>query len=379
MSLVFEKTDFQPNQPQTHAFVIGVGAYRHLPEGDLYNTKPAPFTMGLGQLTSPPISAKAFTDWLISTHRNLDAPLGSIELLISPAGQYKSPNGNNIPVEAATFSNIADAFDRWVARCDESKQNVALFFFCGHGLDYMTTTLLTEDFGASSGRPWENAIDFTTTYTGMIDCQAETQIFFLDACREANKESLKSEGYKPRPLKTSQKTQFPPRAAPIFKSSLQGGTADAIQEEVSFFTQELIRTLNNFGAEDQVEDFWRVTPESLSKGLMNALRWQDRFCSVEGELQIPNKVIHQIPDPVLCRVKVTCSPPERHQAARLIMTQRLVDLPKVYSRNPSIEPWTEEVESGVYRVEAQFDSGIFPRMENPKFIVFPPERNCPLH
>lgn len=378
MSLVFKNTNLPPAQPQTHALVIGVGAYRHLPGGSLYATQPARFTVGLEQLTSPPISAKAITDWLVSTHKNQEAPLGSVELLLSPEGEYADPNGTTFPIEAATFNNIEAAFDRWVERCDTSKQNVALFYFCGHGLDYTTMTLLTEDFGASSGRPWANTIDFNRTYWGMNDCRAETQCYFLDACRDVPKESLQSNGFEPRALKTSQLISLPPRSALIVKSSLQGGKAYAPSGEVSYFTQELLRTLNGFGADRKVGNVWHVTPESLSEGLVSALGWQDRRCSIGGEIQLPKRVIHQIPDPVKCLVRVTCSPPEQHRAARLVMTNQWINPPRIYSRNPSPEPWTEEVESGVYRVEAQFNSEDYQNMENPVFLVYPPEQTCPL-
>ena len=46
-------------------------------------------------------------------------------------------------------------------RCDRDADNVGLFYFCGHGLESAGQMLLAEDFGVSSNRPWEAAIDFS--------------------------------------------------------------------------------------------------------------------------------------------------------------------------------------------------------------------------
>jgi hypothetical protein len=47
--------------PATHALVIGVGAYPHLIGG----TGRTKYNDGMGQLTSPPISARLFASWLM--------------------------------------------------------------------------------------------------------------------------------------------------------------------------------------------------------------------------------------------------------------------------------------------------------------------------
>jgi hypothetical protein len=51
-------------EPATHAIVVGVGAYPHLNGGTGVLT---PDHDGMGQLSSPPVSAHMFAAWLIES------------------------------------------------------------------------------------------------------------------------------------------------------------------------------------------------------------------------------------------------------------------------------------------------------------------------
>ncbi len=80
--------------PATHAIVIGVGDYPHLlgGSGEMLPRNKCEY---MGQLTSPPHSARKFADWLIQDYTNQqDKPLSSVELLLSDAlsNEYKHPN-----------------------------------------------------------------------------------------------------------------------------------------------------------------------------------------------------------------------------------------------------------------------------------------------
>src|SRR4051812_28921685 len=64
----------------THALVVGVGAYRHMPGG----VGPiATANEGMGQLTSAPLSAREFAKWLATDFRHRTHPLRSLSLLVS--------------------------------------------------------------------------------------------------------------------------------------------------------------------------------------------------------------------------------------------------------------------------------------------------------
>src|SRR5690348_1004793 len=120
--------DDASSQPRTHALLIGVGHYPYLPGGGATTTAT---TLGLGQLASPPISAVRLAHWLINEFNNAQAPLGSVELLVSPAPGGALPPW---PAEGATLANVRAAYKRWLARCDLNPGNLALFYYCGHGV-----------------------------------------------------------------------------------------------------------------------------------------------------------------------------------------------------------------------------------------------------
>ena len=163
-----------------HALIIGVGDYPHLPGGTGTTTQA---DLGLGQVSTPVPSALAVCNWASTEYGNAAAPLGSIELLISARDPYDVPLGG-ISVDRATEANVRDAVQRWLQRADRNPGNIALFYFCGHGVEKDNQYLLLEDYGANQYQPTEASIDLNGFHTGMLSCKAGTQLFFADACRQ---------------------------------------------------------------------------------------------------------------------------------------------------------------------------------------------------
>jgi hypothetical protein len=89
MALIFEKND--DNSPSTHALIIGVGGYRHLSGGVDEKQQNIKNVGLLKQLTSPPRSAVAFAEWIMKAADRLRAPLGTVDLLVSPAPDDPDP------------------------------------------------------------------------------------------------------------------------------------------------------------------------------------------------------------------------------------------------------------------------------------------------
>src|SRR5687767_1036671 len=92
--------------PATHAVVIGVGHYPHLPGG---RRRQVERPEGMGQLTSPPHSARSLATWLIESYNYPQKPLADVALLISEpkATMFRNPRtGASAAVEAATIDNI---------------------------------------------------------------------------------------------------------------------------------------------------------------------------------------------------------------------------------------------------------------------------------
>jgi hypothetical protein len=65
--------------PGTHVLVIGAGQYPHLIGGEA----PAQKTDGLRQLSSPPMSARAFAEWMLRDYQCPGKELASLSLLVS--------------------------------------------------------------------------------------------------------------------------------------------------------------------------------------------------------------------------------------------------------------------------------------------------------
>ncbi|WP_439402655.1 caspase family protein [Bradyrhizobium sp. DASA03068] len=163
--------------PQLHALIIGVDHYPYLGKAKAVARKlPA-----LDNLHSPSVSARMLAQWLVDHETWLDGvKLGSVDLLVAPVPAQgavaQAPSGH---LEA-----IAAAFDTWYDRCNQSSENVAVFYFCGHGLQKDALLLLPENFGIFRNNPWMHAIDFDATFAGMSNCAARTQYFIIDACRQ---------------------------------------------------------------------------------------------------------------------------------------------------------------------------------------------------
>jgi hypothetical protein len=164
MALVYEKLG---DGPRTHVLGIGVGGYRHLDGGPSPMGDPL-LHGGVTQLSSPPLSALALRDRLVATNPDAwRAPLGSVDLLVSPHPEHPWPDGAGVKLEEPTMSNIKIAFDAWKKRCDSDSGNVAILYFCGHGLEKDEQYVLASDFGANENRMWENAIAVDSTIGGL--------------------------------------------------------------------------------------------------------------------------------------------------------------------------------------------------------------------
>jgi hypothetical protein len=385
MSLVFPPPNqtVVTDQARTHALVIGVGEYPHFRGGSLYDTQPAKRNLGLKQLTSPPISAKEFAHWLIVSLDNPVAPLGSVELLLAPSqSSYVPPNSPAVPVEAATFGNIETAFDRWFARCDQHAGNIAVFYFCGHGLERETMWLLASDCGAKRNRPWENAIDFNLTRRALQgNCQARAVYCFLDACRDAPLELSKDLAPFARPLKQPELSRGGVPDVTILKAAAIGEQAHAPAGDVSYFTKALIRCLDSLGAASPYDGRkWRVSSSSLAlavQKLMERTKVAGGLrgkCARSGE-SWESTIFHEMSGTPKVMTTISYIPVAALASAELSLTG--TGGRPTCRRPPSTEPWDLEAEAGDYDVAAKFPSKGYPDRTR-RITLAPPFLPCDL-
>ena len=335
--------------PRTHALVIGVSDYRNLDTG-------VGATFGLGKLEAPVPSATAFADFLLNEYDNPAAPLSTVEFLVS-GGQYKAQNSPAVAVEEPLFKNIKDAFDQWYELCDQSADNVGIFYFCGHGFDPGTMTLLSQDFGVDQNNIWSQAIDFDTTYWAMVDNKAIAQCYFIDACREKPIETLYGRNFKPTPLRTSATLKGKGRAAPTLKAAIDGRKALAPRNGlVSYFTQGLLHSFRNIAGYDNGMD-WLVSTDSIVQCMLNVMRrttLQDGTtvpCTPFGEYNVVRD-LHRMPKPPRVLASVKMSQDDAHAGAQM----SLVGTEVFKWAWPAPWPWLLEIPMDTYDVETKLSA-----------------------
>lgn len=263
----------------THVFIIGVGNYPYLKDGSGATSTDH---RGMGQLTSPPVSAMAMLSWVDTTLNNPDAPLKSIEVLISQAeqAQYTDCDGLTQEIDPATWRNYEASVRAWKARSSSDPRNVAIFYFCGHGLgNGVNTYLLTEDAG-SSANLLRDAFQVNALRLAMRDCASLNQLYLIDACRTLDLAVVMD------PYDISQSGLEPPKTMTIFRGANPALFSAQIGEQAfgppgqkSIFTAALLDGLNRCAVFQAHNRKWAVAPQQLQQAIAAIM---DDFSGTHG-------------------------------------------------------------------------------------------------
>jgi Caspase domain len=363
--------------PATHVVVLGVGAYPHLNGGTGALT---PDHDGMGQLSSPPISARAFADWLIRSFHHPGKQLSTVALLVSAAApeRFENPRTHSFhDVERATSQTASAAIKAWKERGDSNSGNLLIFYFCGHGITQGTdTALLLEDFGADPLNSLDGALDFRRLYLGLQRCRATEQCFFIDACRSPSRVLTDAEGFVGKvviqPGRRDPTWEQPVRT-PKFYATFNGAKAYGLPGEPSLYSQVLMKALAGWGADDE-DGTWRVTTSRLAEALENAVarkaqefdRWQ--LTTTEGL----NKIyLHHLAGNPTAPVYVKSEPPLGSICdADLSYGTAGGTLMPAPPRGSCGSDWEIEAAAGTYDFAAAFPSG--ERGEARNMTVRPP-------
>lgn len=273
MTIIFE--DPTVAGPATHVLVIGIGRYPHLPGGG--DPVITAYDDGMRQLTSPPVSAKHFCDWAISSFDNPNAPLSSVELLLSDDTQsYTRPSrqigGQNFatetfPVDIATLNAMIAAAASWKARGNSHPNNLLLFYFCGHGMSSGSEmALVASDYGSGHPKPLSGLVNFSQFVVGMSDCVATQQCYFIDACRMSSEQLVASRNFKGDELVIALEEETTGLKQCEFFSTLHGQKAHGLTGRPSVYTTALLLALKGTAARDKGLG-WRVTTSLLLDAL----------------------------------------------------------------------------------------------------------------
>jgi hypothetical protein len=365
--------------PATHAIVIGVGQYPHLPGGGQAQVTD-PET--LGQLSSPPISAGAFATWLIGSLRHPDKPLASVALLVSerrPKPFLNPRTGVDGPVAAATIDNIELALTEWRQRGDASPGQRLIFYFCGHGMGKGSDlALLASDYGDKPLNPLDGAVDFRNFLAGMERSNALEQVYFVDACRVHSGSLLQAGQNNGRPIFQAAigATPDPGLRAPVFYSALAGTAAYGRTGKTSMFTEALLDGLNGAGATDSEGD-WRVTAmrlkEALDFHLERAMKRLGRAQVAATDNAVPMELNFLSQDPTGTAI-IACDPLAAARVATLIY-----QVGGGTERRPATRSgeWVLELPAGSYEFQAEFTRGAW-RADPKKAYVRPVYLRVPI-
>lgn len=349
---------------QTHALIIGVGAYPDLLTpglpADLRDLLPLP---------SSSASALAMVDWLENEYDNPTAPLGTVECLISDQSGpvlFGRSSGVRVDVERATMAAIQSAFGRWYGRCDADPGNIALFYFCGHGFMKLFTALLTEDFGRNILSPFRDAINFDMMALGMTRCRAGTQILLADACRQVPRTALQMLDDLPTdPLVDPKGGELKARRALVANAATAGLKAFTRVGRPTQFTQALLQCLRGEGSQRVAGGGWAVTLAKLAEAIQDAM---DRIimgpdgvpqaCEVRTQ-KAANVIFHRLKGKPDVPVRIGCRPAAAMIPANFAMSLQ-GDSAIFQRRSPLADlparPWELVVPAGMYNVSATFDS-----------------------
>ena len=373
MALTFNNID--SNSPQTHVLIIGVGGYTFLAGGTEQKAQSLRQIGILNQLTSPPKSAIEFRKTLLEIDKHADIhlqkPLGSIEFLLSPSPTDPNPGEPNENFEPATIDNISEAYNTWKTRCDSHEDNVAIFFYCGHGVEKMDHYLLAEDFGKNPNNPWLGSFAFDKTRRAFHNCKAKTQCFFVDSCREVTSNMLNFD-LPDIPLDVPNFNTSDCQYDLTIKSSAHNESAHGPKKKPSYFTQALLKTFNGYAANKNGSD-WLVKTADIASRIHEVLGivkpGQEQRQRFINNLGTPI-VLFKHDKPPFARLSISCNPNEA--ISKATFRCKNLNSNSIETRPiPEPEAWQLDIQAGVYELSASFKNNEFNNC-NTVLPVIPP-------
>ncbi|WP_319453212.1 MULTISPECIES: caspase family protein [unclassified Mycobacterium] len=342
--------DAGPVSPGTHALVIGVGDYPHLIGG---SEPTSPHADGMQQLTSPPVSAREFADWLRAEYQCTGRPLASLAFLLSEPGQAQD-------VPLANSTNVVEAVREWKRRAAADPANRLIFFFCGHGVSQgEDMALLLSDFGADDDNPLNGALDFRQLVGGLKKCAASEQVFFVDACRASSDMMIeRAEGFAgvvPL-LPGTRPPEFGPQAPVTYYATLTGARSHGRPNAASLFTAALLKSLRGAGSDEHQDGEWSVLTGRLQDALNDFLK-EPSFAGRLTLAQVPvannltSYELHRLRGLPSVPVYVGCETPDENAQAKFICRTGGVEK-EVREPDGNDGQWVLELPFGDYEFEA---------------------------
>lgn len=332
-----------------HALIIGVGKYPYLRAA---NSTLQAWVEGLIDLDSPPLSAVAMTKWLRTQMQHDQLKLKSLEVLASSPTNCQKFDGTSVAVEAPTIENIQAAASRWFDAANAHPENLAFFYFCGHGFSVGDVhSLLAQDFGLNVSDLSQQAFDPTRLVSGMLKCAANQQLFIIDACSSQyfdiqsafgnNQARALIAGTNHERLKVVSRS--------VINTSQVGTEAFGKKDCPSVFMDAFLLAMQGAGAIQDDDSRWYVTPTMLKIGIDILMKRQlgtMQQCLSFGIGTSADFMLHRLAADPVVPVMITCSPPMALEKSKLHCSSG-------DHRDPVCEPWHLDLPMDDYIYKAE--------------------------
>lgn len=263
--------------PGIHALVVGVSDYTYLPAPE---DPPVDESWNFVKLSSPALSAFRIYQWLVKNKDNLPLPLKSIRLLVAPSAAEQGADADlkNLQAVVPTWDAFHDAVWAWREDAGKNPQDITFFYFAGHGLQRWLDEglLVLADFARPQTPKLSRCVSFGDIRAGMAPTNtypdiAQTQFYFVDACRVLPSEAL-NRLINPRPAEIWE-LELPKadrRAAPVLFSTVDNTIAVGRKGKLSYFAEGLLQAFES-GADDADRSSnpptWPVTSVTMKTAL----------------------------------------------------------------------------------------------------------------
>ncbi|WP_265944256.1 caspase family protein [Dechloromonas sp. A34] len=314
MALILDRR--QQNEPGVHVILIGVGTFANARAADLLGDD-AP-EGGFVDLETPLYSVEAFAGWLQMELDVADTPLHTLRVLGS-----SSRRASDLNVSSPTFKNIADEVGEWSDDVDTHEDNLAIFYFCGHGLRIgEMQLLLAEDFGSNVRAPFEDAIEPELLANAMRQMKGRRQLFLIDACSTEVPFSRRYENVRPRTIVQEVRNENLAKSEQcLIRASKLGTRAFGSASGPSLFMDAFLRAMKGAGAVSTPGRQWVISTDMLKMALSWLIQLRPegggQEVSFGGGTLSTSVLFHRLPGDPLVPVRVSCDPKEFESVSAL--------------------------------------------------------------
>lgn len=367
------------DKPGTHVLVIGVSEYQHFEGGN--SPTDTGQSLRMGQLSAAARSASEFAAWMLNEYHRSDSELSSLRVLLSPAAGEEIHHDIDAKLaeeSAATIANAKSAIKSFRTACDSHKENIAVVYVAGHGVQVTKSgsILLLSDCGSEDHLTvLEGALDMAGIHAGFNHPNtAQKQFWFVDACRQKPAIARHFED-----MVGGLSLDIPDgiaECAPMFLAATTGTEAYARIGGVTLFNEALLWSLRGHNAsppEDNFSDAWHVSVQGLVKRLgfrvkaLAELEGAEQTVDPAGRLN--DAVFHEYPDTPAVYLQIDLIPDTANNKSK----GSLRNDNEVLINEQLDWPIVSQVAAGLYEIQVTSPTGF--KSFNKFVSLMPPQAN----